>query len=106
MKGGIIMAIKSANVLARVEPEIKEKAESIMSQLGLPASVVINALYKQIIMTKSIPFSLSLPKEPPTLDSMTTEEFNSIMETGLSQAKADQSRPVADVFADLRQEIR
>ena len=52
----ISMATKSANVLARVEPEIKEKAESIMSQLGLPASVVINALYKQIIVTKSIPF--------------------------------------------------
>lgn len=100
------MATKSANVLARVEPEIKEKAESIMSQLGLPASVVINALYKQIIMTKSIPFSLSLPKEPATLDSMTTEEFNSIMGKGLTQAKSDQSRPVADVFADLRREIR
>lgn len=100
------MATKSANVLARVEPEVKEKAESIMSQLGLPASVVINALYKQIIMTKSIPFSLSLPKEPVALDSMTTEEFNSIIEKGLLQAKTDQSRPVADVFADLRQELQ
>ncbi len=99
------MATKSANVLARVEPEVKEQAESIMSKLGLPASVVINALYKQIILTKSIPFSLSLPIEPTTLDSMTTEEFNSIMENGLSQAKADQSRPVADVFTDLRREL-
>ena len=105
MKGGITMATKSANVLARVEPEIKEQAESIMSKLGLPASVVINALYKQIIMTRSIPFSLSLPKEPITLDSMTTENFNSVMETGLSQAKNDQSRPAADVFADLRREL-
>lgn len=100
------MATKSANVLARVAPEIKEKAESIMSQLGLPASVVINALYKQIIMTKSIPFSLSLPKEPATLDSLTQEEFDSIMKKGLAQAESDQSRPVADVFADLRREIR
>lgn len=100
------MATKSANVLARVEPEIKEQAESIMSQLGLPASVVINALYKQIIMTKSIPFSLSLPKEPTTLDSMTNEEFNAIMEKGLSQAKNDISYPVADVFANLRQELK
>ena len=100
------MATKSANVLARVAPEIKEKAESIMSQLGLPASVVINALYKQIIMTKSIPFSLSLPKEPATLDSLTKAEFDSIMKKGLAQAESDQSRPVADVFADLRREIR
>ena len=100
------MATKSANVLARVEPEIKEKAESIMSQLGLPASVVINALYKQIIMTKGIPFSLSLPKEPATQDSLTKAEFDSIMKKGLAQAESDQSRPVADVFADLRREIR
>lgn len=105
-KGGAIMATKSANILARVEPEVKEQAEEILSKLGVPASVVINMLYKQIIMTKSIPFSLSLPKEPATLDSITTEEFNSMMETGLSQAKTNQSRPVSDVFADLRQEFK
>jgi len=100
------MASKSANVLARVEPEVKQEAEAILSKLGIPASVAINALYKQIILTKSIPFPLSLPKEPIPLDSMTTAEFNSIMETGLAQAKSDQSRPVADVFTDLRQELK
>lgn len=100
------MATKSANVLARVEPKTKEQAEAILAKLGIPASVVINALYKQIILTKSIPFSLALPKEPLTLDSMTTVDFDSIMETGLAQAKADQSRPVADVFAGLRQELQ
>lgn len=100
------MATKSANVLARVEPEIKKQAEDILSKLGVPASVVINMLYKQIIMTKSIPFSLALPKEPDTLDSMTTEQFNSIMETGLLQAKTDQSRSAANVIADLRRELQ
>lgn len=94
------MATKNATILARVEPEVKEQAEEILSKLGIPASVVINMLYKQIIMTKSIPFPLTLPKEPITLDSLTTEEFNSIMETGLSQAKSDQSRPITEVFAD------
>lgn len=100
------MATKNATILARVEPEVKEQAESIMSKLGVPASVVINMLYKQIIMTKSIPFSLTLPKEPTTIDSMTRGEFDSIMENGLKQAKSDQSRPVPDVFAELRQEIK
>lgn len=99
------MATNSANVLARVEPEIKKEAESIMSKLGIPASVVINMLYKQIIMTKSIPFPLSLPKEPLSLDSITTDEFDTIMETGLLQAKANQSRHYTDALTDLRQEI-
>lgn len=99
------MAAKTANVLARVEPEIKEKAEAIMSQLGVPASVVINMLYKQIIMTKSIPFSLSIPTAPIALDEMDAKEFNAMMQAGFEDAKANRSRPVADVFNDLRREL-
>ena len=32
------MATKSANLYARIEPDVKEKAESILSTLGIPAS--------------------------------------------------------------------
>lgn len=96
------MAAKTANVLARVEPEVKEKAEAIMSKLGIPASVVINMLYKQIIMTKSIPFSLSLLDAPMARDEMDADSFNTIMQNGLDEAKADHSRPASKVFADLR----
>ncbi len=99
------MATKTANVLARVEPEVKEKAESIMMQLGVPASVVINMLYKQIIMTKGIPFSLSMPRAPLARDEMDDTTFNGMMQTGLDQAKADHSLPAGEVFSTLRQEI-
>lgn len=100
------MATKTANVLARVEPEIKEQAESIMAQLGVPASVVINMLYKQIIMTKSIPFILSIPNVPITRDEMDSSAFNVMMQRGLDEAKADHSRPAADVFAELRRKMQ
>lgn len=99
------MATKTANVLARVEPEIKEKAEAILLKLGVPASVVINMLYKQIVMTRSIPFSLSLPATLTALDEMDAAAFDAIMRNGLDEAKADLSRPASDVFADLRREI-
>ena len=99
------MAAKTANVLARVEPDLKAKAESIMAQLGIPTSVVINMLYKQIVMTKSIPFSLKVPNEFQTLDEMSEEDYNLMMQTGLADAKAGRSRPVNSVFNDLRQEM-
>ena len=38
---------KSSNVMAGIEPEIKEQAEGILAQLGLPVSVVINVLCRQ-----------------------------------------------------------
>lgn len=96
------MATKTANVLARVEPEIKEKAESIMAMLGVPASVVINMLYKQIVMTKSIPFSLSIPVAPTALDEMDKATFDTLMQKGLNEAKTNGSRPASDVFSELR----
>lgn len=100
------MAAKTANVLARVEPDVKEQAEEILSQLGVPASVVINMLYKQIIITRGIPFSLSLYKEPIARDEMREDAFNAMMAKGLAQAKANDSRPAEDVIADLKHDIR
>lgn len=99
------MATKTANVLARVEPDVKQQAEEIMSQLGIPVSVVINMLYKQIIMKKGIPFSLSLPSAPVTLDEMDKATFNSIMENGLKQAQNGESLNAEDVFNSIRKEI-
>lgn len=100
------MASKTANVMARVEPQVKEQAEEIMDMLGIPVSVVINTLYKQIIMTRSIPFSLSVPKVPVARDELDDAAFSAMMERGLKEAKADQSRLALDVFADLKREIQ
>lgn len=100
------MAIKSANVMARVEPDIKEQAEAIMNQIGVPASVVINMLYKQIIMTRSIPFTLSVPSVPLALDEMDKASFDEMMLNGLNQAKADNSRKASDVFSEMRRELQ
>lgn len=100
------MASKTANVMARVEPQVKEQAEEIMDMLGIPVSVVINTLYKQIIMPHSIPFSLSVPKVPVVRDELNDAAFYAMMERGLKEAKADQSRLASDVFADLKREIQ
>lgn len=100
------MAGKTANVMARVEPQVKEQAEEIMDMLGIPVSVVINTLYKQIIMTRSIPFSLSVPKVPVARDELDDAAFYAMMERGLKEAKTDQSRLASDVFADLKREMQ
>ena len=42
------MSAKTANVTARIQPEIKEQAEAILSQLGIPVSVFIDMAYRQV----------------------------------------------------------
>ena len=98
------MAIKSANVTARVQPEIKQQAEAILANIGLPVSVLIDTLYRQIIMTGGGPYSLSMP-QIPIRDSMTEAQFNAMMEKGYQQAKNGQAIPVDEAFAQIRSEL-
>ena len=42
----------------RVDPETKEQAEAILSQLGIPMSNAIGMFPKQIVMHRGIPFDM------------------------------------------------
>ncbi len=99
-------SIKTANVNARIDTHIKEQAEMILSRIGLPRSVAIDAFYRQIIMHGGMPFSLTIPESKlPARDEMSTEEFNKMMEVGLAQAKADDSFDIDEVFSELGVDI-
>lgn len=98
------MATKSANVTARVQPEIKQQAEAVLDKIGLPVSVLIDTLYRQIIMTGGVPYSLIVPSLP-TRDRMTDAQFNAMMEKGYRQAKSGEGLPVDEAFAEIREGI-
>ena len=54
---------KTANLYARIEPDVKEQAEGILTALGIPVSNAINMFYKQIILQRGIPFEMKLPQD-------------------------------------------
>ena len=99
------MSAKSANVTARIEPETKAQAEAIIAQLGIPVSVVINSLYRQIIMRNGIPFPLTVPSAPKAREDMTEEEFDGMMAKGLEDAKAGRGVSLEEAFDRLYQGI-
>ena len=100
----ILMATKTANVTARIQPEIKEQAEAVLAQIGIPVSVLIDTLYRQIILTGGIPYSLSVPRIQ-TLDSMTPEQFDTMMQKGFDEAKAGTGFTVEEAFKKIREDI-
>ena len=97
----LIMATKSANVTARVQPEIKRQAEVVLEKIGLPVSDIS---YRQIIMTGGVPYSLAVPNLP-TRDSMTDANFNAMMEKGYRQAKIGEGISVDEAFEKIRDGI-
>ena len=100
------MALKSSNVAARVEPEIKEQAEAILAKLGISASNGINMFYRQIILWNGLPFRPSVPfTAPKSLDEMTKEEFDVKLARSFAQAEAGEGVPADEFFASLKEEV-
>ena len=99
------MAAKTANLYARVEPDIKEQAEAILSTLGIPASNAINMFYRQIILQQGLPFDVSIPQlRPLSLNNLSEEELDAELEKGYVDIAAGRMRPAREVFADLRRD--
>ena len=92
--------MKDATVSARVEYDVKTEAEDILQKLGVP-SVVINSLYRQIIYRRGVPFSLIVPAEPKTLDSMTKAELDAKLQHSYDQSLKGEGRPFEAVFDEL-----
>jgi len=54
---------KSAMIRARVNPELKEDAESVFAALGLSVTQAITLFYLQVKWYRGLPFELRLPNE-------------------------------------------
>ena len=93
---------KSANLYARIEPEVKEQAEAILSALGIPASNAITMFYKQVILQRGLPFEV---KHPLDISRMTAEQLDTELEKGYAQMKAGQTIPAKQAFDELRGEL-
>ena len=97
--------MKDATVSARVEYNVKTEAEDILQKLGIPVSVVINSLYRQIIYKHGIPFSLTVPEEPQTLDALSPAQLNAKLQHSYEQSLAGEGRPYAEVFDELERSL-
>ena len=99
------MAAKSANLYARIEPEVKEQAESILSALGIPASNAINMFYKQIILQRGIPFDVKIPSSHPVdMSALSETELNIELEKGYADIDTGRTREANVVFSDIHKD--
>lgn len=98
--------MKDSTVSARVENNVKLEAEDILQKLGIPVSVVINSLYRQIIYHRGVPFSLTIPSEPRTIDVMSDAELDTKLQRSYKQSLASECRSMNDVFDDLERSLK
>ena len=96
---------RTSTVFARVEPEIKEQAERVLNQLGIPMSNAIGLFLRQIIMQRGIPFDMKLPMQKPVaIGAMTAAELDAELEKGYADIAAGRLHDLDDVVADMQRD--
>lgn len=98
------MANTSA-VYARIDTNLKDNAENILSQLGISPSSAIQMLYSQIVLKKGLPFELKLPSKPLAIGAMTREELDAELQKGVDSIKAGKIYSADEVDAILAKEF-
>ena len=96
---------KTATLNLRVNPTVKERAEAVLSKLGVPMSTAIDMYLNQISLTGGIPFAVTLPKAPDVInaDLMTDEQIHEKLQKGYDDMQAGRIQDAASAFAKFRE---
>ena len=95
---------KSATLNLRVNPTLKEQAEDILRQLGIPMSTAVDMFLNQITLVGGIPFSVTLPKAPACVnaDMMTADTIHTKLQKGLDDVENDRVQDAGKAFETFR----
>ena len=98
---------KTMMLNVRVSPSVKQQAEDVLKQLGIPMAA-IDMYLRQITLTGGIPFSLSLPKAPAALnaDTMTDDQLHADLQVGIKEIQNGDTVDAASAFAQFREQHR
>jgi len=97
---------KTATLNLRINPEVKKSAEMVLSKLGVPMATAIDIFLKQIALTGGIPFAVTLPKAPDSVnaDIMSSSQIRDRLNDGLADIKNGNVRPARETFAQFKEE--
>ena len=95
---------KTTTMNLRVNPAVKQQAEDVLKQLGVPMATAVDMFLRQIALTGSIPFAIALPKAPDSVnaDKMTAEQLRNAIQAGLDDAEAGNVQDASAAFAQFR----
>jgi len=54
---------KTSTIRARIEPDLKDKAEQVFRKLGLTSTQAITLFYKQVELRNGLPFDVVIPNK-------------------------------------------
>jgi addiction module RelB/DinJ family antitoxin len=93
-------------VYARIDTSLKDRAETILTKLGITPSGAIQMLYSQIILHNGIPFDVRIPSpKPVAAGTLSRAELDAELMKGVESLKAGKGYCTDEVDAMLQKEF-
>lgn len=97
---------RTSNIFARVEPELKEQAEQVLSQLGIPMSNAVSMFLHQVVLQRGIPFEMKLPdKAPLNYHDLSKEQFDAEIQKGMDSLDSGKGYSSESIAAEMRRDF-
>ncbi len=99
---------KTMTLNLRINPDVKKRAEEVLAQIGMPMSTAIDIYLKQIAMIGGIPFSVTIPKIPLSVntDLMTIDDIHARLNEGYSDIIKGNVQDASTAFQKFRETHR
>lgn len=99
------MMEKTVTMNLRVNPLVKQQAEDVLKQLGIPMATAIDMYLRQISMRGGIPFAVTVTKAPIQIsaDEMDSRALHAAIEKGLSDLESGRVQDAQSAFAAFRE---
>ena len=96
---------KTASLNLRIFASRKQQAVEILQELVFPMATAIDMYLRQIALTGSIPFPLTLPKAPASInaDSMTIEQLRAELLAGFEDMQNGRVQNASSAFERFRE---
>lgn len=96
---------KSMTLNLRVNPTVKQQADQVLKQLGIPMATAIDMYLRQISLTGGIPFAVTLPQAPPAVNTemMSLPQLRAALQEGYDDMTAGKVEDASAAFARFRE---
>lgn len=96
---------KTATMNLRVSPSVKQGAEEVLKELGIPMATAIDLYLRQIAINKGIPFPVTLNQVPEHIsaDRMTATELREALMVGYREMENGEVQDARTAFAQFRE---
>jgi len=94
-------SMEKTTLSVKIDKDLKQQAEYILSELGLNLPTAINIFLRAVVRHGGLPFGTDYSLKPPALEQMNKLEIDAKLKEGFASMSKGKGQPASEFFDGL-----